>query len=364
MQQLDSNWHVEEDVFRKETPAGPVKFRNIIATYVPEFGCMPNRLRLNRTILACHYDSLYSSLAIDSTSSTGIEKFFNEQSKRKRRKQPNQLPTSLITDSTNRKFTGATDAAVSCSLMLYLAHSMNNHLEAIWNHNVENNREYINTLQLVFFDGEEMIKQTPSTTNQLSAPSFSNNSLRLKRSKKWTKNATDSLYGSKHLARKWARNSRLMRRRRKKKKKNYQKLFNYNLQLNDSVIKTTANSSLIKNDSKKRDKRNNQNRRILFCDQRIGMKLATIANTNKNIDAFIVKNNDNNGLEEIFEILSPKLYNTIEDIRLFILLDLIGGSNNRFYNTNMDSANYFQQLVHIGKSIHLIFYILITLILI
>lgn len=66
-----------------------------------------------------------------------------------------------------REFHGATDSAVPCAMMLELARALDEELKA---HKLSNSKL---TLQLLFFDGEEALFQ-------------------------WT--ATDSLYGSRHLA--------------------------------------------------------------------------------------------------------------------------------------------------------------------
>ena len=67
-------------------------------------------------------------------------------------------------------FLGATDSAVPCAQMINLAKTMNTELQSI-----KGQRPL--TLQFIFFDGEEAFKQ-------------------------WS--STDSLYGSRNLAQKWA----------------------------------------------------------------------------------------------------------------------------------------------------------------
>lgn len=74
-------------------------------------------------------------------------------------------------DTGHGKFVGATDSAVPCALLIDLARSLN---YSLWN-GPGGEAEDI-TLQFVFFDGEEAFET-------------------------WT--ATDSLYGSRHLAEKW-----------------------------------------------------------------------------------------------------------------------------------------------------------------
>lgn len=111
-------WLVELDTFKANTPHnGKLEFTNIIATYNAE-----SRRYL---VLACHYDS--------------------------------KLFTEFV-------FLGATDSAVPCAMLLYLAKSMNYTLRQL-NSNV--------SLKLIFFDGEEAFL---------------------------TWSSTDSLYGARHLA--------------------------------------------------------------------------------------------------------------------------------------------------------------------
>ncbi|CAF0855255.1 unnamed protein product [Didymodactylos carnosus] len=113
-----SGWHIDLDTFYSTTPDGIVEFTNIIATLDPT--------RKRRLVLACHYDS---------------KKLVN--------------------------FIGATDSAVSCAILLDIAISLKQQLD-----NLKSRADDI-TLQLIFFDGEEAIRD-------------------------WT--STDSLYGSRHLA--------------------------------------------------------------------------------------------------------------------------------------------------------------------
>ncbi|CAG7721356.1 unnamed protein product [Allacma fusca] len=117
-------WSIETDAFTDNTPNGQVNFENIITTLNPE---TPRRL-----VLACHYDS----------------KYFPENN-----------------------FIGATDSAVPCAMMLYLASVLKKSL----NENKQRARQNV-TLQFVFFDGEEAFKD-------------------------WSD--VDSLYGSRHLAALW-----------------------------------------------------------------------------------------------------------------------------------------------------------------
>ncbi|EEC19218.1 glutaminyl cyclase, putative [Ixodes scapularis] len=119
----DLDWDVEEDCFDGQTPHGIKPFCNVIATLNPS-AC-------HRLVLACHYDSL------------------------------------LHKEGT---FIGATDSAVPCAQLLYLARSLNGKLQ-----NQKTRGDGL-TLQLVFFDGEEAFER-------------------------WSSH--DSLYGSRHLAQKW-----------------------------------------------------------------------------------------------------------------------------------------------------------------
>ncbi|KAJ3332959.1 hypothetical protein HDU76_012456 [Blyttiomyces sp. JEL0837] len=71
-------------------------------------------------------------------------------------------------------FIGATDSAVPCAILVDLATALDPHLTKQMKE--KNGKAATTTLQLIFFDGEEAFKT-------------------------WT--ATDSLYGSRHLAQKW-----------------------------------------------------------------------------------------------------------------------------------------------------------------
>ncbi|CAF3765682.1 unnamed protein product [Rotaria sordida] len=111
-------WHIELDTFDEMTPDGNVEFTNIVATLDPT--------ATRRLVLACHYDS-----------------------------------------KKIRNFIGATDSAVPCAMSLDLAINLQNKLN-----DLKKNKGNP-TLQLIFFDGEEAVRD-------------------------WT--STDSLYGSRHLA--------------------------------------------------------------------------------------------------------------------------------------------------------------------
>lgn len=42
-------------------------------------------------------------------------------------------------------------------------------------------------------------------------------------------------------------------------------------------------------------------------------------------------------------------YHTLANIKLFLLLDLLGGSSPRFFNTNLQTSKYFKRLAKTGK---------------
>lgn len=115
-------WYVDTDKFTNKTPIfGDVEFENIIAT--------PNPNAERYLTLACHYDSKY------------MTKF---------------------------EFTGATDSAVPCAIMMNLAKTLHKYYKQLTDTGL--------SLQFIFFDGEEAFQE-------------------------WT--ATDSIYGARHLAAKW-----------------------------------------------------------------------------------------------------------------------------------------------------------------
>ncbi|XP_077520697.1 glutaminyl-peptide cyclotransferase-like isoform X3 [Amblyomma americanum] len=123
----DLDWHVEEDAFKAVTPLGTKTFSNVVATLDP--------LACHRLVLACHYDSM-------------IPKY--------------------------GEFLGATDSAVPCAQLIYLAAVLDDKLKE------QKRRGDGLTLQLIFFDGEEAFVR-------------------------WS--SSDSLYGSRHLASMWHQNS-------------------------------------------------------------------------------------------------------------------------------------------------------------
>ena len=113
------HWTIDEDWFSANTPFGSKPFRNLIVTLNPN-AC-------KRLVLACHFDS----------------KYFDSGS-----------------------FVGATDSAVPCAMLLALASDLDHLLQGQRATTGE-------TLQMIFFDGEEAFVE-------------------------WS--STDSLYGSRHLA--------------------------------------------------------------------------------------------------------------------------------------------------------------------
>eukprot|EP01134_Creolimax_fragrantissima_P005488 CFRG5488T1 len=116
-------WHVEVDKFTANTPHGLKTFRNLIFTFDPE--------KSRRLVLAAHYDS----------------KIFQGQ-----------------------VFTGASDSAAPCAMIMYLASILDPFLKA-----TPHGREDT-TIQVVFFDGEEAFEE-------------------------WSDK--DSIYGARHLAKDW-----------------------------------------------------------------------------------------------------------------------------------------------------------------
>ncbi|XP_006457942.1 hypothetical protein AGABI2DRAFT_199040 [Agaricus bisporus var. bisporus H97] len=144
------NWEVEVDEFTDETPIGKKRFANIIATKDPSAS--------RRLVLSAHYDSKW------------------------------------FPDYPQNQFVGATDSAAPCAFMLDIAETLNPLLEDRMKRFEEGLIEEDDdddiddmTLQLVFFDGEEAFHS-------------------------WTD--TDSIYGARHLAQKWARTYRQHTKRR------------------------------------------------------------------------------------------------------------------------------------------------------
>lgn len=113
----NNGWRVELDEFIANTPKGMYNMTNVVATLNP--------LADKYIVIACHYDSK-------------LMDFY---------------------------FVGAIDSAVPCAMMLYMAESLNQRLEAF--------KTTPLSLMMVFFDGEEAFVD-------------------------W--NESDSLYGSRHLA--------------------------------------------------------------------------------------------------------------------------------------------------------------------
>lgn len=127
------NWHVERDHFEASTPYGLKPFTNLIFTHDPQ--------ATRRLVLSAHLDS----------------KFF---------------PTAP-----DNQFVGATDSAAPCALLLDLASSLTDWLDlrkkrVLAQGGEEGMLGQGETLQIVFFDGEEAFKE-------------------------WTD--TDSIYGAKYV---------------------------------------------------------------------------------------------------------------------------------------------------------------------
>lgn len=120
-------WQITLDTFTSQTPLGPIEFTNIIASRTPQ--------AQRKLILSAHYDS----------------KIFPFE------------------------FIGAVDSAVPCAILLDVVVTLNDLLEKADTKIGLYGNAYPG-LELVFFDGEEAVKD-------------------------WTD--TDSLYGSRHLAALW-----------------------------------------------------------------------------------------------------------------------------------------------------------------
>ncbi|KAF8891247.1 hypothetical protein BD779DRAFT_1437722 [Infundibulicybe gibba] len=139
------HWHIEEDEFTDTTPIGQKRFTNIVATKDPTAS--------RRVILSAHFDSKYFST----------------------------FPENQARGFLKYAFVGATDSAAPCAMMLDLAEALNPLLEMRKQRledGLEDDEDVADTtLQLVFFDGEEAFVE-------------------------WTD--TDSIYGARHLAEKWA----------------------------------------------------------------------------------------------------------------------------------------------------------------
>ena len=138
-QMTQFGWIVESSTFQDNTPLGFKTFSNIICSYPVGVNlanknqsqnnyCKKSLVLKNRIVFACHYDSKYFE---------------------------------------NFKFTGATDSAVSCALLLDLAKFLHD------NFKMENFSKLKRHIQFIFFDGEEAFKT-------------------------WSRN--DSIYGSRNYA--------------------------------------------------------------------------------------------------------------------------------------------------------------------
>jgi glutaminyl-peptide cyclotransferase len=106
-------WNIEEDKFTDSTPIGDVSFNNIIVT--------KNINATNRIVLAAHYDTKYF-------------------------------------EPPNDGFLGAVDSAVSCAILINLAHKLDPYFD-----NRGDPDSISTTLQIIFFDGQEAFKDWTST---------------------------------------------------------------------------------------------------------------------------------------------------------------------------------------------------------
>lgn len=126
-------WDIEEDYHMIDSPLGKeTPFTNLIITHKQR---IPDG---NRIILSAHYDS----------------KLLEAES------------LEIIPEELKSDFIGATDSAWSCSLIIFIAKSL------------ERSKNLKHNFQLIFFDGEEAVKG-------------------------WSQ--SDSLYGSRALASKWSK---------------------------------------------------------------------------------------------------------------------------------------------------------------
>ncbi|KDE06660.1 hypothetical protein MVLG_03010 [Microbotryum lychnidis-dioicae p1A1 Lamole] len=137
----DLGWHVEQDRFTAKTPIGEKRFNNLIMTHDPE--------ATRRFVFAAHLDSKY-------------------------------FPTHP-----EDQFIGATDSAAPCAMLMDLAKSLTPWLELrkkriLAQGGEEGRSTQAETLQIIFFDGEEAFVD-------------------------WTDE--DSIYGAKHLAKQWSKPS-------------------------------------------------------------------------------------------------------------------------------------------------------------
>ena len=122
------DWHVELDEFVADTPYGKKNMANVIATLNPDVE--------QRIVLTAHFDSKY------------------------------------FPPPDEDQFLAATDSAVPCAMLLDLVKSLN----TFWHKDMQE------TVQIVFFDGEEAFVE-------------------------WSH--TDSIYGARHLAQVWDQQNKL-----------------------------------------------------------------------------------------------------------------------------------------------------------
>ena len=243
------------------------------------------------------------------------------------------------------------------------------------------------TIQLVFFDGEEILlieKKKKNKSNHFQAsPSSSSNLIQ-----------SNSLFGSRHLANKWE--FIFGNNNDKTKKQRHNKNISKRKKTQVSSIQSPS-SSEIKDHQKFMMMIKMKH---LLCDPSTSSSHRKI-NNNNNINININNNNghydenneddkgDNNNKysknksqgkikknwlrslplmmpmmidddeydKEHRQILDKQqaslsslydAHHNIGNIRLFLLLDLLGGSNPRFFNTNLQTMDHFRRLVGIG----------------
>jgi len=164
-------------------------------------------------------------------------------------------------------------------------------------------------LQLLFFDGEEPL------------PSNHHSTL-----------TTNSLYGSRHLAQKWETNMR------------------NNVDIKHRTSKLKSKQKYAKKISSKVRQRLVRSWKYL-CRRYPSSRFVTNLN---DITGNLDDEKSNQGKRDpqwsVSETLAriQRTYHTISNIKLLLLLDLLGGSNPRFYNTNPQTGGHFSRLVQIG----------------
>ncbi|KAI2809382.1 hypothetical protein BLOT_000531 [Blomia tropicalis] len=297
---LNPNWHVEEDSFASMTSIGKVQFHNIVATFIPRTElCHDTNDTIERIVLSCHYDSLRSSLI---------------------NRSDNDLPES--------KFIAATDAAVPCSMLLIIAQFFTPYLNKIWSRS--RRQHNLPTLQLVFFDGEESLSSHDDAS----------------------KANIDSLFGSRHLAKMWQQtsvNSRTRLRKQQIKWRNHSPIVKKTKRLRRQLkerfrelCQTSSSSSSSSSSSPGQSYR----RSVDGANSQIG---GNVKWSQGKQDRWPI-----NGVQRSLQTTDGLMrlhnsYHSIDNIRLLILVDLIGGPNPRFFNTNLQTSNYYARLAQIER---------------